>query len=73
MNKGEWKILMGALNVLDNLVVVDRVKYEARKRIGSREHRPKQKWPRKGISGTYTTTLEGKMYKINSGGGSPVA
>jgi hypothetical protein len=32
MNKGEWKILEVALNVLDNLVFVEWAKYEARKR-----------------------------------------
>ena len=31
MNIGEWKILEVALNVLDNLVFVDRAKYEAPK------------------------------------------
>jgi hypothetical protein len=31
MNKGYWKILEAALNVLDNLVFVDRAKYEAPK------------------------------------------
>jgi hypothetical protein len=31
MNKGEWKILETALNKLDNLVFVDRAKYEAPK------------------------------------------
>ena len=31
MNKGEWKMLEAALNVLDKLVFVDRAKYEAPK------------------------------------------
>jgi hypothetical protein len=32
MNKAEWKILEAALNVLDNLVFVDRAKYDAPKK-----------------------------------------
>jgi hypothetical protein len=73
MNKGEWKILEAALNVLDNLVFVDRVKYEVPKEKRKPGRPAKVKEARKGRSGTYTTTLEGKMAKINSGGGSPVA
>jgi hypothetical protein len=66
-------MLEAALNVLDNLVFVDRAKYEAPKekrklgRPAKAKEAPKRKFR------TYTTTLEGKMAKINSGGGSPMA
>jgi hypothetical protein len=59
--------------VLDNLVFVDRAKYEVPQEKRKPGRPAKAKGPRKGRSGTYTTTLERKMSKINSGGGSPVA
>jgi hypothetical protein len=75
MSKGEGKMLEAALNVFDNLVFVDRAKYEAPKgkRKPGRPAKAKE-FPKRKVRNLHDyTSLKGKIAKINSGGRSPVA